>query len=418
MRAKMPDLNVPQSKFLQMDTKFRAYVAGFGSGKTWVGCTGLLEHFCKFPNIDAAYYAPTYKLVKGVFYPTIEEVAHNMGFDCRIKLADAEVHLSYGGKHYGVIHCRTMDNPENIVGFKSGHALVDELDILTAEKAELAWRKILARMRYKVDGLKNGVDVTTTPEGFKFTHDRFVKRGGGQYGLIQASTYDNEQNLPHDYIETLKEDYPEQLIEAYLNGQFVNLTSGTVYQNYDRVAHNSTETVREGEQLYIGMDFNVTKMAATIYVKRDGGREWHAVDEVTNGYDTPEMITILRERYPDHHITVYPDSSGKNRKSVSASSSDIGLLEGVFSVVYNTTNPFVKDRVLAVNSAFHRGVLFVNTRACPTTADNLEQQVYGSNGEPDKKGGKDHQNDATGYPIAYEMPINKPCIETNIRMNY
>ena len=416
MRAKMPDLNVPQSKFLQMDTKFRAYVAGFGSGKTWVGCTGLLEHFCKFPNIDAAYYAPTYKLVKGVFYPTIEEVAHNMGFDCRIKLADAEVHLSYGGKHYGVIHCRTMDNPENIVGFKSGHALVDELDILTAEKAELAWRKILARMRYKVDGLKNGVDVTTTPEGFKFTHDRFVKRGGGQYGLIQASTYDNEENLPHDYIETLKEDYPEQLIEAYLNGQFVNLTSGTVYQNYDRVAHNSTETVREGEPLYIGMDFNVTKMAATIYVKRDGGREWHAVDEVTNGYDTPEMITILRERYPDHHITVYPDSSGKNRKSVSASSSDIGLLEGVFSVVYNPTNPFVKDRVLAVNSAFHRGVLFVNTRACPTTADNLEQQVYGSNGEPDKKGGKDHQNDATGYPIAYEMPINKPCIETNIRM--
>lgn len=414
----MPNLNVPQSNFLQMETKFRAYVAGFGSGKTWVGCTGLVEHFCRFPNVDAAYYAPTYKLVKGVFYPTIEEVAHNMGFDCRIKLADAEVHLSYGNKHYGVIHCRTMDNPENIVGFKSGHALVDELDILTAEKAELAWRKILARMRYKVDGLKNGVDVTTTPEGFKFTHDRFVKRGGGQYGLIQASTYDNEANLPADYIDTLKEDYPPQLIEAYLNGQFVNLTSGTVYQNYDRAAHNSTEAIREGEPLYIGMDFNVTKMAATIYVKRNGGREWHAVDEISDGYDTPEMIRILQERYPEHHITVYPDSSGKKRNSVSASSSDISLLEGVFSVVYNMTNPFVKDRVLAVNSAFHRGVLFVNSRNCPTTADNLEQQVYDKNGEPDKKGGKDHQNDATGYPIAYEMPIVKPCIETNIRMNY
>ncbi len=415
MLAKMPSLNIPQANFIQSTAKFRAYVAGFGSGKTWVGCTGLVSHAARFPGIDAAYYAPTYKLVKGVFYPTIDEVAHTMGFDTRIKIGDAEVHLSRDGKHYGVVHCRTMDNPENIVGFKSGHALVDELDILPTDKAELAWRKILARMRYKVDGLKNGVDVTTTPEGFKFTHDRFVKRGGDNYQLIQASTYDNELNLPDDYIETLKEDYPPELIEAYLNGQFVNLTSGTVYKNYDREAHRSKETIREGEQLFVGMDFNVTKMAATIYVKRDGGKQWHAVDEIVDGYDTPEMVRILTERYQGHRITVYPDSSGKNRKSVGASTSDISLLSGVFDVRARSTNPLVKDRVLAVNNAFDKSVLFVNDRKCPTTADNLEQQVYDKNGEPDKKNGKDHQNDATGYPIAYEFPINKPTLKFESR---
>ncbi|MBN0203805.1 hypothetical protein JTL45_35105, partial [Pseudomonas aeruginosa] len=43
-------------------------------------------------------------------------------------------------------------------------ALVDELDVLKADKARQAWRKIIARMRYKVDGLRNGIDVTTTPE--------------------------------------------------------------------------------------------------------------------------------------------------------------------------------------------------------------------------------------------------------------
>ena len=412
----MPSLNSPQAQFLKMPNKFRAYVAGYGSGKTWVGSTGLINHFAQHPNIDAAYYAPTYKIVKGVFYPTIEEVAYTMGFDTRVKLADHEVHISYGRKHYGVIHCRTMDNPENIVGYKSGHALVDEIDILTQEKATQSWRKILARMRYKVDGLRNGIDVTTTPEGFKFTHERFVKRGGGSYGLIQASTYDNEKNLPDDYIATLREDYPEQLIEAYLNGQFVNLTSGTVYQNYDREAHRSKETIKEGEQLFVGMDFNVTKMAATIYVKRCGGKEWHAVDELIDGYDTPEMITILKERFAGHQITIYPDASGKNRKSVGASQSDIALLEAVFSVRAHASNPFVKDRVLAVNSAFHKNRLFINDRKCPTTANNLEQQVYDKNGEPDKKGGKDHQNDATGYPIAYEMPVLKPAV--NLQVNF
>lgn len=411
----MPTLNIPQAQFLQMPNKFRAYVAGYGSGKTWVGSTGLIKHFAQFPGVDAAYYAPTYKIVKGVFYQTIEEVAYSMGFDTRVKVGDHEVHISYGRKHYGVIHCRTMDNPENIVGYKSGHALVDEIDILTQEKATQSWRKILARMRYKVDGLRNGIDVTTTPEGFKFTHDRFVKRGGDNYGLIQASTYDNEKNLPDDYIESLTEDYPPQLIEAYLNGQFVNLTSGTVYQNYNREAHRSIEVVKDGEPLFVGMDFNVTKMAATIYVQRDGGKTWHSVDEITNGYDTPEMITLLKERYPGHPITVYPDASGRNRKSVGASSSDIALLEGVFMVRAHSSNPFVKDRVLAVNSAFHRGVLFINDKKCPTTAGNFEQQVYGSNGEPDKKGGKDHQNDASGYPIAYEMPVVRPPINLQVK---
>ncbi|TDS92832.1 bacteriophage Rz lysis protein [Erwinia rhapontici] len=32
-----PTLNIPQARFLAMPHKFKAYVAGFGSGKTWVG---------------------------------------------------------------------------------------------------------------------------------------------------------------------------------------------------------------------------------------------------------------------------------------------------------------------------------------------------------------------------------------------
>ncbi|STS82048.1 Uncharacterised protein [Klebsiella pneumoniae] len=89
--------------------------------------------------------------------------------------------------------------PDTIVGFKIGNALVDELDVLKADKARQAWRKIIARMRYKVDGLRNGIDVTTTPEGFKFVYNQFVKAVRGKpelrsmYGLVQASTFDNER---------------------------------------------------------------------------------------------------------------------------------------------------------------------------------------------------------------------------------
>src|SRR5690606_27765655 len=107
----------------------------------------------------------------------------------------------------------------------------------------------------------NGVDVTTTPEGFKFTYQQFKKAPAeksslaGLYGLIQASTYDNAKNLPDDYIPSLFESYPKQLIAAYLRGQFVNLASGSIYPDFDRVLNNSFESIQEREPLMVGMDF-------------------------------------------------------------------------------------------------------------------------------------------------------------------
>lgn len=417
--------NKPQGQFLAMPHKFRAFVAGFGSGKTWVGSMAQCTHYWEHPGINQGYFAPTYSQIRDIFYPTIEEVAFAMGLRVEVREANKEVHFYSGATYRGTTICRSMERPETIVGFKIGNALVDELDVMKADKAKTAWRKIIARMRYNVDGLRNGVDVTTTPEGFKFTHQMFVvacnekPQLAERYGMIQASTYDNAKNLPEDYIPSLIDTYPEELIDAYLRGKFVNLTSGTVYRNYDRARCRSSETIREGEPLFIGMDFNVGKMAATVYVQRPNG--WHAVAELKDIFDTPDMARIIGERWKaaGHKIVVYPDASGKSRKSVDASKSDIAILEQAgFDVRAKSTNPAVKDRVLAMNTAFAKGKLWVNDRLCPTTARCLEQQAYDDNGEPDKSAGNDHQNDASGYPIAYEMPVHRPVVSMPVRFSY
>lgn len=49
-----PTLNIPQAKFLAMQYKFKAYVAGFGSGKTWVGCGGICKGMWEHPKINQA----------------------------------------------------------------------------------------------------------------------------------------------------------------------------------------------------------------------------------------------------------------------------------------------------------------------------------------------------------------------------
>lgn len=411
----MLSLNAPQDIFLRkLKTKYRAFVGGFGSSKTFSGCLDLLIFASQHPKTIQGYFAPTYTDIRDTFYPTISEAAEMLGFTTDIKTGNKEVHLYRGRAYYGTIICRSMDNPSSIVGFKIARALVDEIDILPTDKATTAWNKIIARLRLVIDGVENSIGVTTTPEGFKFVYSRFAEDPSASYSMVQASTYENEDNLPPDYIPSLLETYPSELIDAYINGRFVNLTSGTVYNSYSRLAHRSRESIQEKELLRIGMDFNVTNMSAVTYVLR--GKEWHAVDELKGIYDTPSMIQTIKERYPEHSIRVYPDASGGSRKTVDASKSDISLLEAAgFAVYANKTNPLVKDRVISANMAFQAGLLYINDDKCPEYAKCMEQLAYDKNGEPDKKSNLDHLPDAGTYPIAFEMPVSKPVAKLNVR---
>ncbi len=193
-----------------------------------------------------------------------------------------------------------------------------------------------------------------------------------------------------------------------------------MYRQFDRALNACTDTIRQGETLYIGMDFNVGKMAAVAHVKRDG--EPRAVDEIMGGLDTPDMIRRIRERYwrfegGDYRktceIRVYPDASGDSRKTINASRTDISQLRDAgFRVVVNAANPPVKDRVNSMNAAFCNAKgerrYKVNPYGCPTYVDSLEQQAYDKFGEPDKERDTDHPNDAAGYFIAHDYPIIKP----------
>ena len=50
--------------------------------------------------------------------------------------------------------------------------------------------------------------------------------------------------------------------------------------------------------------------------------------------------------------------------------------------------------------------MWVNASKCPDVVACLEQQAHDR--EHGQKIGFDHRNDATGYPIVYEMPVRKP----------
>lgn len=401
----------PQFEYIMSQARYPALVAGFGAGKTEAAIKRSIIGKLINPDCDRGFYAPTYDLIRMIAFPRFEAALEELNIPYRLYKSPLN-YLEIGGK--GKIYFRSMDAPHRIIGYEHADADVDELDTMKPDDAAYAWRQILARNRQKkMNNSQNSVGITTTPEGFKFVYETWKKSPKAGYEIIQAPTQSNP-HLPEGYIQSLMDIYPSNLLAAYLEGQFVNLQSGTVYSAYDRIACRSDESVKDGELLNIGMDFNVTNMSAVVYVSR--GTVWHAVDEFKGIYDTPNMIRIIKEKYPNHSIRIYPDASGRSRKSVDASISDISLLESAGFVIYaNRSNPAVKDRILATNVAFEKGRVKINDQNCPEYARCMEQLAYDANGSPDKKSNLDHLPDAGTYPIAFEMPVVKPVADLRIR---
>jgi len=416
------DLSVPQYDFVTSEAKFPAFVGGVGSGKTFALAMRAILKKAEYPMCNVAYYLPTFDLVRTIAFPTFEKILEIMSAKYRvIKSLTPMIEIENGGQ----IIMRTMENPYRIVGYEVADSFVDELDIMTVADAKEAWIKILARNRQvKPDGKANTVSVGTTPEGFKFVYEKWngteAEENKDGYRMYRASSDSNSINTGSDYVESLRANYPAAQVDAYINGEFVNMQSGAVYPDFDRELNGTFELMNDRDALHIGMDFNVTKMAAVIFVQR--GDDPYAVDEITDGFDTPAMIALIKRRYPGRMIFVYPDPHGKARKSDNASVSDISLLHAAgFNVLVGHGNPAVKDRVLSMNIVINSPKgrrMKVNTQMCPAFTTALEQQAYDKNGDPDKKSGLDHCLDAAGYFMLFRYPvINRAMVRVELAGN-
>lgn len=401
-------LTDPQERFVFSKARHPGMVAGYGAGKSEAAVIRILMLAIKYPGLDFAFVEPTFDLVRLIAWPRFEMKLKDWGISYNLNKSESIIWIP---SNRNKIIFRSADNSNRLVGFEVADAVVDEADVLPHHEAANVWNKMIGRARQKKpDGEQNTVGAVSTPEGFRWMYETFEKTKREGYELVRAPTYSNPY-LPDGYVDGLRATYPPNLLEAYLEGNFVNLNSGSVYPEFDRDLNGCTTRIQSGfgirEHLHIGMDFNVNNMSAAVAVLRNG--DPHFVDEITQIRDTPAMIEAIRSRYRGHPITIYPDASGGSTKSVNASVSDITLLRSAgFTVLAPRSNPFVKDRVLAVNQMIlNRDVrrLKINPDKCPTIVEGLEQQSYNKNGEPDKSGNQDHINDAVGYFISYKFGI-------------
>jgi len=396
------DLLPHQEKFCA-DTEHRklALVCGFGAGKT-VGLVAKATILAAM-NIGhvSALFEPTHAMLVDILVRTMNELLDQwqIPFSYRASPLPSFTLEFKEGTH--TILLRTMLTYQRLRGQNLSSIGFDEADTIPKREAVQAMNMALARLR---SGNVQQFYATTTPEGHGWAFDTFKKNAKSDTKLIQAKTEDNKY-LPEGFIESLKANYPEQLIKAYLNGEFVNLTMGAVYR-FDRNIHVTDQLPSyKNEILRCGIDFNIQNTNCVIGV-RDGNK-LVIIDEITKMHDTDALAKEILRRHPNQKILIYPDASGSNR-STNSSQTDIAILEGYgFTNMSPRSNPPIRDRVSAVNSLLKNGkgeVRLAISPCCRTLIECFELQAYDERtGEPDKQNGYDHLLDSLGYLIWREF---------------
>lgn len=418
-----------QRKFVaDTEHRFLGLVAGYGSGKTYAFCAKGLWLAYLNQGHTGALFEPTNTMAHDVLVPAMTEMLEDYGITYDYKASPYPTFYIHFEDEYGdiitsTILIRSAENYRRAAGLNLAWAGIDESDTISKTIAWQMWRLLQSRLR-NVSAPVIQMFTTSTPEGFNFLYEYFVKdteereaqgKSTNDRHIMHASTYDNAENLDPGYIQSLLEEYPPNLIEGYLNGQFTNLNQGTVYVQFNRKDNHTDLTLADFddternvlEPIHIGVDFNIDKTVGIVHVLRKGLPL--AVDEITKQRDTETLIKTIKNKYPNRTITVYPDASGDNRKT-NAAQTDIRLLKKAgFVVKANNKNPYVRDRVNSMNAMFCNAEgqrrYKVNTTMCPTYTRALETQSYNEQGEPDKAHDQDHPVDGAGYFIYKMFPL-------------
>jgi PBSX family phage terminase large subunit len=399
------DLHPGQLAFVDDQTSSILGVsAGYGAGKTRALCAKAVHLAMANQGFIGVVMEPTGPLIRDIWQNDFDDFleTYDIPYTFRASpLPEYNLHLPGGDTK---ILCRSFENWTRIIGINGAWILADEIDTVAPSIANKAFPKILGRLRA---GNVRQFAAASTPEGFRWMWQTFASedaKGRSDRRLIRMRTQDNP-HLPPDFIERMQANYDPQLLKAYLDGEFVNLTTGQVYDRFDRAKHVAVQIPDiSREPLRIGVDFNVGNMSAVIAIRV--GKSLYVVDEVSGAHDTDALAQKIKAHYPDHRIYVYPDASGGNR-STNATQTDIAILESYgMSNQSPKANPPVRDRVAAVQALLENGKGEVRLKiaaSCVKTIECLELQSYNDKGEPDKDAGYDHMNDALGYLIWREF---------------
>lgn len=387
------------------DVSFQFMIGGYGCGKSFTDVALLLSIL--------AWYQGEF-LNFGIGGAAIKHLKETVIHDFLLILDRNNIPYKSNAQE-GVIQVGTLtfvyfslDRPDSIFGFNLAGCILDEGDELTEvnrykESAIAVQERCRVRLpaTHKQPVARSPFMVsTTTAQGMRgvYRFIQYLREKKIPYVKIRGRTQDNT-SLDPQQIENLRKLYTEEEARAFMDGEFINLSTGRVYAEFDAKRHTYMDfPVRGDDHIFVGQDFNAGYNAATVFIMRGTG-DAATIFEVDEYHwnvvgDAPRL---LRDIYKTQKITFIPDVNGKEIMRGWQDEFDKYSIE----TTWYDTNPSISERILCINKLWRLGRFKVQQR-CKKSIDCFTLRGFDDTGKPRKdKGpdGLDHWGDSVEYAI-------------------
>lgn len=423
--------------FVNKCVRHAVVVASRGWGKSWfAGCCAiqavfeLLELHRNVPNKNVYIIAPTYDQVTDIYFPML---AYQMGLeryavkcsrdagtftfakDVTLRLVSYEAVERIRGKGaYFIVN-------DEVSSWKKGIGLKEAWESVIEPCISTRWSPRRAR-NYLAKSPGRSVTIST-PVGYNYLYDMFNRHEYDSAWKSYHFDYTTSPFLDPEEIARIKRTVdPLKFAREYL-ASFKD-SGNNVFYCFDRGLHvrhdipyftpASSASARDGEVVHCAIDFNVGIQATSIWAIR--GSQAFCLDEFKGHPDTASLANTLKSRFLDkgHRVYVYPDPSGKSRKtSAPVGVTDFTILQQAgLTVLAKRSAPPIVDSVACVNRMLQNANGDVNTfvsSKCVGTITSLERTAWVERNPDlatiDKSEGIEHFSDGIRYLFDYAFPV-------------
>lgn len=415
--------HLAQMAFVLSKAKVTVAQAGIRGGKTHAGAFKTITHALLNPTHTDEFHlvcSPTYPMskvpVEKIYRLLYDKAMFPINPLLKYHKADRVFELQGVDGRVTRIMVLSMHDPDKARGIKALSSWADE----GAYMDRYAWEVLQGRLA-DTDG---PAWITTTPAGYNWVYELYEQaldeKRQGIPVRDRSTRFIHWASTANTFIskagfERLAMQYDSRTADQEIKGLFVKM-AGLVYRL--REANKRAWRLDRSKEVYIGQDFNVTKMASVFAQEPTPTTLQVFHERLEPDSDTYALANYLdrwcsENQFPKSKVVIYPDASGAARSTAGKSDTRI-LKEAGYLVRFAKKNPFVKDRVNCVNGLLQPSSTiytppryFIDPR-CVETIRCFEKQMWNTEVDPpvpDKTQGFDHLMDANGYLCWGRFPL-------------
>lgn len=264
-----------QLEFVKNTSRFSCYSGGFGAGKTVAGCLRALVLSQLMPGNMGLIGRLTYPELRDTTRKTFFELCPPDWYDPlnggEWKQSENYLRL-YNGSEIIFRHLDQLSNKE-LLSLNLGFFFIDQAE----ETSEEVYQTLIGRLR-KSNVPKRYGFIVCNPEGHNWIYKRFKDKPDPEHKLVEATTFDNKENLPQDYIESLLK-APEVWKKRYVYGSW-DAFEGQIFTEFDRNVHviRPIQIPKEWDTI-VAIDHGLVNPTAALLISIDYDGNVFVMDE-------------------------------------------------------------------------------------------------------------------------------------------